>query len=228
VFIPRISRTDTTLSLPPDSSYCFFVLATDRVGNKEMLRLGEIKCTDLGPTLPITYIYFKGKTVAKDNILDWATANEQNSKQFDIERSLTGNNFSKIGFVHAAGNSTQTRTYQYTDHDIDKLNSGYMFYRLKQIDIDGKFTYSNIVRLNYIQKGSPTIVYPNPTSSSITILVGDKALIGTIATLYDINGRLLENIKIVNNSQPVDLSKYVNGIYVIKLTNSEVLRIVKN
>lgn len=228
VLIPRISRNDTTLFLPPDSSYCFFVLATDSVGNKETLRPGEIKCTYVGPPLPVTWLYFRGKTVSKDNILDWATANEQNSKQFDVERSLNGTSFSRIGIVNAAGNSNQTNTYQYTDHDIDRLNSDVMFYRLKQIDVDGKFKYSNIVRLRYTEKNTVnTIVYPNPTPGLVTILVGDNSLVGTMAALYDMNGRLMESIKINANSQQVNLGKYVNGTYFIKLNNGEVLRIIK-
>lgn len=228
VLIPRISRNDTTLFLPPDSSYCFFVLATDSVGNKETLRPGEIKCTYVGPPLPVTWLYFRGKTVSKDNILDWATANEQNSKQFDVERSLNGTSFSRIGIVNAAGNSNQTNTYQYTDHDIDRLNSEVMFYRLKQIDVDGKFKYSNIVRLRYTEKNTAnTIVYPNPTPGLVTILVGDNSLVGTMAVLYDMNGRLMESIKINANSQQVNLGKYVNGTYFIKLNNGEVLRIIK-
>lgn len=228
VLIPRISSTDTTFSLPPDSTYCFFVLATDRTGNKETLRPGEIKCTYLGPPLPVTWLHFRGKTVEKNNLLDWATANEQNTKQYNIERSLNGTSYSRIGIVNAVGNSNQTNAYQYTDHDIDRLNSEYMFYRLKQIDIDGKFQYSNVVRLRYNDKNTGnTIVYPNPTPGRITILVGDNALVGTMAVLYDINGRLLENIKITASSQPVDLGKYVNGVYFIKLVNNEVLKIIR-
>lgn len=227
VLIPRISRTDTTVTLPPDSSYCFFVLATDRVGNKEVLKQGEIQCGVTGP-LPVTWLYFRGNTVAKDNILDWATANEQNSKQFDVERSLNAINFSKIGVINAAGNSSLTSTYQYKDLNIDRLNSNVMFYRLKQIDINGNFKYSNIVRLNYNgQRNVNSIVYPNPTQASVTILVGDNSLVGSIAALYDANGRLLENIKIKTSSQSIDLSKYVNGFYFIKLTNNEVLKIEK-
>ncbi len=227
VLIQKIRRNDTTLTLPPDSVYCFFVLATDRVGNREILRPGEIQCSTLVP-LPITWLYFRGKTVAKDNILDWATANEQNSKQFDVERSLNAINFSRIGVVNAAGNSSQTSTYQYKDLNIDRLNSNVMFYRLKQIDINGNFKYSNIVRLSYnAQHIVNSIVYPNPTQALITILVGDNSLVGGVAAIYDVNGRLLENIKITTSSQSIDLSKYVNGFYFIRLSNNEVLKIEK-
>jgi RHS repeat-associated protein len=229
VLIPRISSLDTTLTLPADSSYCFFVLATDRVGNKETLRPNEIQCSYIGPPLPVTWLYFKGKTVSKNNLLDWATANEQNTKSFDVERSLNGTVFNKIGNVAAAGNSNQSNNYQYTDPNIDRLNSETMFYRLKQIDLDGNFKYSNIVRLRYVDKNPiHSIVYPNPTPGQVTILVGDNKLLGTTAVLYDINGRVLENIKISASSQAVDLSRYTNGTYFIKLNNKEVLKIIKN
>ena len=228
VFIPRISSTDTTLTLPPDSNYCFFVLATDRVGNKETLRAGETVCSYIGPPLPVTWLYFNGKTVAKDNLLDWATANEQNSKQFDVERSLNGTAFTRIGIVNASGNSSQTNTYRFTDYNIDRLGSEVMFYRLKQGDLDGNYKYSNIVRLRYSEKSKVnSIIYPNPTPGSATVLVGDNSLIGTIAGVYDINGRQLAGIKITANSQPVDLGRYVNGTYFIRLANGEVLRVIK-
>ncbi len=228
VFIPRISSTDTLISLPPDSNYCFFVLATDRVGNKETLRPGEIQCSYVGTPLPVTWLYFNGKTVAKDNLLEWATANEQNSKQFDVERSLTGTSFTRIGVVNAKGNSSQTTTYGYTDYNIDRLGSEVMFYRLKQIDLDGRYKYSTIVRLRYSDKNKVnSIIYPNPTQGSATMLVGDNALVGSTATVYDINGRQLASIKITANSQTIDFGRYVNGIYFIRLVNGEVLRVIK-
>ena len=228
ILIPKITRFDTTINLLADTNYCFFVLATDRVGNREILRPGEIQCFTLGPSVPVSWLYFRGKTVAKDNILDWATANEQNSKQFDVERSLNSISFSRIGIVNAAGNSNQTNTYQYKDLNIDRLNSNVMFYRLKQVDISGNFKYSNIVRLSYnAQHTVNSIVYPNPTQGQVTILVGDNSLVGTVAVIYDVNGRLLENIKIASSSQAIDLSNYVNGIYFIKLSNNEVLKVEK-
>jgi RHS repeat-associated protein len=224
-----MTRTDTAITLAPDSTYCFFVLATDSVGNTELLRQAEIKCTFLGSIIPVTWLYFKGTNQGKDNLLEWATASEQNSKEFNLERSLTGISFNSIATIPAAGNSSITRSYQYKDLNIDRLNSAVMYYRLKQIDMDGRFKYSNVVRLNYKQKEIlNSIVYPNPTPGLITIAVGDKALIGTTALLYDESGRLMESIKITANSQSINLSKYVNGVYIIRLNNKEVLKVVKN
>ena len=180
------------------------------------------------PPLPVTWLYFRGETAGKNNMLEWATANEQNSKQFDVERSLTGTGFTRIGTVNASGSSDHTNTYQYTDPGIDRLNSEFMFYRLKQIDIDGNYKYSSIVRLRYTEKNSGNpIVFPNPTQVSVTIITSDHALTGTIAVLYDINGRVLEKLKIAGGSQQVNLAKYVSAVYFIRLANGEVLKIIK-
>jgi RHS repeat-associated protein len=222
-----ITRTDTTIRLAQDSSYCFFVLATDSVGNMEALRPGEIKCTIIsGGVVPVSWLYFKGTNQGKDNLLEWATTSEINTKEFKLERSFTGNTFTSIATLPAQGGNTNV--YPYKDASIDKLNSNVFFYRVKQIDIDGKFAYSNVVRLNYNVKEMPkSIVYPNPTQNIITITIGDKKLIGTMANLFDINGRKLETIKIKAESQSINLSKYTNGTYIVVLENKEVLRILK-
>ena len=228
VLFPKVYGNDTTFSLPPDSAYCFFVLATDRVGNAETLRQGVVKCTSIGVTLPVTLLYFNGTNQGTDNLLKWATSSEQNSKEFVIERSLTGSSFTSIGRMTAAGNSSSTTMYQYTDQHIDRLNSDVMFYRLKQYDLDNRFMYSNIVRLNYRKKGAtPTIVYPNPTNGVITILIGDNKLIGTEAIVSDANGRILQRIKITATTETVDMKAFVNGIYFIRLSNNETLKIIK-
>ena len=223
-----ITRTDTTLTLAPNIRYYFFVLATDSVGNTEILRPGEIKNTFIGATLPVNWLYFRGNNRNKDNILEWATSSEQNSKEFKVERSLDAINFSAISTVPAAGNSSSISNYDYTDRNIDQLNSSVMYYRLRQVDLDNTYSYSAVVRLTYKETASiNSIVYPNPASRTLTITVGDKNLVGTMAFIYDMNGRLIESIKISAQSQTVDISRYTNGIYLIRLDNKETLKVIK-
>jgi RHS repeat-associated protein len=224
-----ITRTDTTFTGAANTTYYFFVLATDSVGNTETLRQGEVRSTFIGNgSLPVTWLYFKGTNLGNDNLLEWATGSEQNTREFIIERSLNGIGFSDIGSKAAAGNSSITTNYNYTDHNVDRLNSPVLFYRLRQVDMDAHFTYSSIIRLTVNNKSLQTsIVYPNPTQGSITIVVGEKTLIGTQAVLFDESGRMLQNIKITATAQTFDLGRYVNGIYLIRLDNKEVLRVVK-
>ena len=228
VLFPQIRRTDTTFSLPPGFTYCFFVLATDRTGNTELLRPGVTQCSSIGNALPVTLLYFNGTNEGKNNLLKWATASEQNSKEFILERSLNGTDFSQIAITPAAGNSATERNYQYTDQRIDRLNSRVMFYRLKQVDMDGRFRYSNIVRLNYNKNGNtPAIVYPNPTKGVINILVGDNSVIGKEAVISDMNGKIIRRLIITAANQSIDLSSYPNGLYLIRLSNDEVLKVIK-
>ena len=224
-----MQRLDTSIALAKDSSYCFFVLATDSVGNMETLRQNEIKCSLVsGAALPVSWLYFRGSNKGKDNLLEWATSNEQNSKEFVLERSLTGVNFKDIAKILSQGNSNTSQNYNYKDVGIDKLNSAVMYYRIKQIDINGNFKYSNIVRLNYnIKEKLNSIVYPNPTQGMITVTVGENSLIGTVAVVMDVNGRILQQIKIAAQSQSIDLKNFSNGTYFIRLQNKEVLRIIK-
>ena len=228
VLIPRITGLDTTLSLPSGSNYCFFVLATDRTGNAETLRPGVIRCSSVGNPLPVTLLYFNGTNQDKNNLLKWGTASEQNSKEFRLERSLNGSDFNQITTVVAAGNSSIPRDYQYTDRNIDQINSNVMFYRLKQVDLDNNFKYSNIVRLNYNKSGvSNSIVYPNPTNGYVTVVLGDNSLLGTEALVTDVNGMLLQRVKFVNSSQVFNLSGFTNGLYLIRLSNKETLKVIK-
>ena len=90
-------------------------------------------------------LYFSGKTVNKTNVLTWATATEQNNSGFEVERSTDGTSFIKIGLVHGAGNSTSQKEYSFTDSRVIANRTTY--YRLKQIDLDNQFEYSNIISL---------------------------------------------------------------------------------
>ena len=98
--------------------------------------------TNIPAAVPVTLMDFNGKLSNNDVMLYWKTASEQNSKTFDVERSYTGNDFKPIGSAKAAGFSNSIKNYQYTDPDISQEIN---YYRLKQIDDDGKFVYSKII-----------------------------------------------------------------------------------
>src|SRR5690606_9784477 len=158
-----ITRTDTTFTSEGNTRYYFFVLATDSVGNTELLRPDAVKNTFLGSVLPVSGLYFKGTNRDKDNLLEWATANEVNTKEYRVERSFDGQSFAGIGQVKASGNSSGNSSYQFTDYGVDRLGESVMYYRLAQIDVDGRTNLSNVIRLNYTSNNLPkTIVYPNP------------------------------------------------------------------
>lgn len=221
-------RTDTLFTGPPQTQYYFFVLATDSVGNVELLGPGAVKTAYLGSALPVNWLYFKGANKGNDNLLEWATASESNAKEYRVERSFDATEFTDIGSVKASGNTSGNSSYQYTDYDVDELGQRDMYYRLAQVDQDGRVQYSNVVHLVYEgERVSKTIVYPNPTEGIFSVKVGDPSLIGTKATVVDEAGKVLMKVEITSNNQSFNLGNYTNGIYFIRFENKEVFRIVK-
>ncbi|MEL7428128.1 MAG: hypothetical protein AAFN81_34430, partial [Bacteroidota bacterium] len=96
---------------------------------------------------PVEWLYFNAEAVSSSAAeLSWATATESNNDFFQIEKSVDGELFEIIARVQAVGNSTTTQEYDYLDKDFV---ANKVFYRLKQVDVDGKFTYAEVVEVNF-------------------------------------------------------------------------------
>src|SRR5690606_16860319 len=94
--------------------------------------------------IPVELTSFAGSTVNGNVVLNWNTASETNNSGFEIQRSTDRVNFSNIAFVPGFGTTTQPRSYSYTDNSV---NNGTYYYRLKQVDYNGAFAYSDIVEV---------------------------------------------------------------------------------
>lgn len=119
--------------------------------------------TFFGNPLPVDLLYFKGEEENRQVKLIWATASEQNSHHFEIERSVDALSFEYVNSVNAAGNSQSTLTYSSYD-DPDK--GGYFYYRLKQVDNNFSYKYYSAIAVCYLECNSTLQVFPNPTSLS--------------------------------------------------------------
>lgn len=173
--------------------------------------------------LPLSLINFTASEKNGFDILEWKTANEINTKLFEVEYSLDGINFNAIGTV-AVNNNTGNYSFKY---EIASLNSN-CFYRLKIIDIDGSFTYSNIISLYKNDVNSNGLkLSPNPTNGFTTLVGIGNDLINTQAELMDNSGKVLKIIQIISNIIIIDLSIYTNGLYLLKLANSKVFKVIK-
>ncbi|NIJ55472.1 zinc-dependent metalloprotease [Dyadobacter arcticus] len=115
--------------------------------------------------LPVTLAAFNVELKGKNNAsLTWETSEETNNKGFDIEMSPDARNFVKVGFVDGNGDSKITQQYHYS---INDLAGGNYYFRLKQLDYDGKFEYSQIRNLAVISSSDVLSIYPNPTSGKL-------------------------------------------------------------
>ena len=116
--------------------------------------------------LPVTLTSFTGKYSGGVSTLDWQTSQELNSDHFDLFKSADGHDFSLVTSIKAAGSSNVSKNYSYQDNSPNTGSN--VYYRLKQVDIDGKYTFSSVVKLA-IGMSTTAVVYPNPFNNDFTI-----------------------------------------------------------
>jgi len=179
--------------------------------------------------LPVELLYFSGETKKGFNRLTWATASEINNRGFDLERSDDAVNFEKIGFVEGAGMSSEFHAYSYDDY---RMKNSLQYYRLRQVDFDGKSTYSKLVAL-WNKNAEPLdilSVFPQPSKSSVSILFNKAA--GTISIkIFDTNGKtvLTEQRSSPDNMLTVNLEDrhLSRGLYFMHVENEQGVSLVR-
>lgn len=170
--------------------------------------------------LPLTLISFGAELSVTNMLCNWQTTAEINTDKFIVERSTDGVNFTDIGSVNALGNTGKVNSYQYTDINVANLFSNTtLYYRLKMLDKDGRFTYSETVIIDLTGKSSFSI-YPNPAHGFVTI---DCPLSINNCQLFitDISGKVLKSQKITSKISRVDLAAICTGMYLITIQSDE-------
>jgi hypothetical protein len=182
-------------------------------------------------TLPVAFIKIGGFATEANNIVYWSTASEVNNHGFEVERSFDGVNFENIAFVKGAGHSSQLNNYQYTDATAAH---GTVYYRLKQIDFDGAFTYSEVVT---IKAGIAKVFQssPNPFANELSVEILSANKTTAQIEVVDLMGKVLvsanKQIEAGNNTIELNTSVLPTGIYFIRSVvngESHTQRIVKN
>lgn len=189
---------------------------------------------DLNP-LPVRLSNFTAKRSRENVQIDWTTAQEINSAKFEIERSFNGRSFETIGTVRAAGNSNRLMSYAFTDYNpLSTQRAQVIYYRLKMVDRDNTFEYSNTVPVRFNERGT-TLLYPNPFKDVVSIETEVENNAKASVEVYDIAGsKVFEKAYELANGNSVinvnELSGYTNGVYLIKVTvnnNQSWFKVVK-
>ncbi len=193
-------------------------------GERVNLDFENGQCTN---TLPISLLVFDGWNEGDYNQLVWKTATEENSDYFEVQRSTNGTDFTRIGQVQAAGNSLQVRSYDFQDN---QPHLGISYYRLKMVDIDGSFEYSDIVAIA-IKLRDNIAVFPVPTSTELSI-VYDSVITGEITvnmvnTLGKVLMTRIENTAQGFNQFNYDVSQLPVGAYFINIIDGNEAPIVR-
>jgi hypothetical protein len=178
--------------------------------------------------LPLAWKFVKAQLVNSTSLVSWATSQEINTSMFEIEHSENGIRFVKLGEVAAAGNSSTVSNYNFTHA---KPVTGFNYYRIKQIDLDGNYTYSAIVKVLNKNDVKQTIIAPNPVIDVLNIVEPITIYISSVE-VYDGKGALLIR-KLVNRDEQVyslPVSMLANGNYVLKVnykTGSKTMSFIK-
>ena len=168
---------------------------------------------DWGTPLPVKLAKFTARAEDGSARLDWITYTEENNKGFAIERSADSRGWNQVGFVYsAAENGNSDEELQYTAYDRAPLN-GINYYRLKQTDIDGQFTYSEIRQVVFNGNDAIT-VYPNPATDIVHVTVSDWSKV-TEVRLLDIHGKVLFKAK--DAVDGVKVGHLAQGTYLLQL-----------
>lgn len=172
------------------------------------------------PLLAVDWEYFTGVTDGRINYLEWATASEENTAYFEVQRSIDGIKFEKIAEVKAKGFSQNISEYTFDDLTPFK---GLNYYRLRLFDRDGASNISNVVALEIGDDNKGYVFFPNPTENVVSYQFGSELAEDVEIEILDVLGRSLQTVKrsavVGTNRLKIDLKDYPNGSYIVRATH---------
>lgn len=207
----RMWRTDTDFVRPKWGIYRSLEFEDD-LRDEEVL-FNDFSIEELG-SLPVDLVSFTAKPLDNRIVeLNWQTASEENNKGFEIEKSMNGQDFVLLDFVKAAPSSSTTNNYQY----LDKTPfSGKIYYRLKQVDLDHSFEYSEVAVVQIPKTDEAILLRPNPTNGLINIIgLGQNSLI----EIYNDTG--LKVSEGYTKQGQLDLSALPGGVYFLRFYDAD-------
>jgi uncharacterized repeat protein (TIGR01451 family) len=164
--------------------------------------------------LPVELTRFDAKAVGQDARLSWTTAQELNNKGFKVERSFDGVSFVQLDFVAGAGSTTQQRQYAYTDVGVGQQHPGTVYYRLQQVDLSGKVTFSPVRVVLYAPE-APSL-FPNPAYTYTTLNLSALPAVTFDVTLVDMAGRAVQAYALAGGrAHELEVSSLSSGAYVV-------------
>ena len=210
-------------NLPPAGQITVFLTYPGAVGGTSTSIICNV--VEAGPA-PVVLTGFIAQRNNKNDVdITWQTEQEINSSLFEIERSYDNISFEKIGSVKAAGNSSVLRSYSFTDNSNNSKKPS--LYRIKMIDIDGSFAYSQTKSVKGSNLTTDFLIYPNPgyANSKITI----SQLSGpAIIKFFDLSGRVVKTVSL-QNSNSTEINDLQKGSYFVQITeiNSGITQVRK-
>lgn len=180
--------------------------------------------------LPIKVTDFTVVKRNNDGLVSWIIENQDyNTSNFEVERSMNGRDFINIGNVNANLTSGSVGRYTYNDANIANISSSrVIYYRLKIVDRDGHFTYSEIRSIKLDSKAGTITIYPNPVKSFTNLVYDMVADAPVVVTVTDGAGKLMQRLEIAGqkgtNQTRIDMAKYAAGTYMVKIQAGDMIQ----
>jgi len=209
---------DMILEASDDVNNSFFTNSFGPVGDLSV-NTTDYDVAPLNASFPVELLDFDAYQVGEGTVqLDWTTATEKNNAEFQVERSVDGNFFTRIASVEGAGNSDSPRFYEYMDFSAPTSR---IYYRLRQVDFDGSFQYSSVREVKLGQTFAPRFdVYPNPARDHINIEGTVSSERNLRIRVLDISGRVMiqkDDVSLGENTLKIDVSGLSPAKYILEV-----------
>jgi hypothetical protein len=168
-------------------------------------------------TLPVLFNSFYATKNNNNVVLNWSTAMEHNNKNFEVQRSFDGSNWTVIAIMLGAGNSNNLQQYSYTDKN---MTASVAYYRIRQVDIDGKYEYSTVKTIRANETTAVAKIYAS--GNTVNIEFNQEVKNPVTVRIIDMNGRVIAQ---KNNQQAsyrltININNHITGMYIVQLNDN--------
>lgn len=193
------------------------------------LVINELTLANTNSPLPVSFILFNSTCIGGGVKLTWTTAQEINSKNYNVEKSTDGRNWQVIASVAASGNGNTERGYTFTDY----TSTGNTLYRIAENDLDGRQTMSAIIESSCVSMET-FVIHPNPVHEMVFVTISVSEIMPVQLRLYDVKGSIVKqlqtNLLKGNNELQLNMTGLTKGVYVLDANwgnNSKTSKVVK-
>lgn len=200
-------------------------ITTDLFGTTRSAQNPYMGAHEATTPLPVKLVKFNAYALDANVALNWVTASETNNKGFVLQRSVNGLDFNDVTFVKGKGNTNLTTSYNFTDANAFILcRCSMLYYRLKQVDLNGEATYTDVIRVEYTTTGTKVLTaYPNPFADQFSVSIFAAQSGKALVKVVDFAGQVIRseqiNVDAGNNElRLTDVAQLKEGIYLVSVT----------
>lgn len=180
-----------------------------------------IVASDLSP-LPVEWLWFKGMAQEDGNYLTWSVAEETNNAYFAVEASTDGRDFHEIGRIEGRNNANLREDYEYLHKNVTAVVT---WYRIRQVDKDGQYSFSEVIRLTSNAAWVNSVIFRNPVTNQLRLSIQSAAAKPVYLEILSIDGKLIyrraHSLNMGSNTININLAGHAKGIYSLKVRDDQ-------